>query len=54
MKVFLLSSIMLLTACEALTIAGSSSPSDNVDVSVGTTITKDGIRPRGSVRVGLF
>lgn len=44
-----------LGACDALTIAGSNRVSDNVAVSVGTTITDEGVqRPRGSVTVGLF
>lgn len=44
-----------LCACDAVTIAGSNRISDNVAVSVGTTITDEGVqKPRGKLTVGLF
>ncbi len=46
---------IILAGCDALTIAGSSRVSDNVGVSVGTTITDEGVsKPRGKLTVGLF
>lgn len=45
----------MLSGCDALTIGTSGKLADNVGVSVGTTITDEGVqRPRGSVTVGLF
>jgi len=47
--------LLTLGACDALTIAGSNRVSDNVAVSVGTTITDEGIqKPRGKMTIGLF
>jgi len=47
--------MLSLGACDAVTIAGSNRISDNVAVSVGTTITDEGVqRPRGKMTVGLF
>lgn len=55
MKAGLFLAVCLLAGCEALTIAGTTRPSDNVAVSVGTTITPDGVsRPSGTMKVGLF
>jgi len=51
----LICSVLALTACDALTIATTTRPSDNVAVSMGTTITKEGVsKPTGQVKVGLF
>ncbi len=47
--------LVSLGGCEALTISGSNRISDNVAVSVGTTITGEGVqKPSGKVTVGLF
>jgi hypothetical protein len=54
-KLIAISALIALSACDALTIAGSNRISDNVAVSVGTTITDEGVqRPRGKLTVGLF
>lgn len=47
--------IGFLAGCEAITLAGSSRVSDNVAVSVGTTVTPEGVqKPSGKVTVGIF
>ena len=44
-----------LAGCDALTIGASSRVGDNAAVSLGTTITEDGVsKPRGKVTVGIF
>ncbi len=53
-RVCLLIAALALSGCDALTIGGSSRVSDNVAVNVGTTITENGIKPRGKLTVGLF
>ncbi len=55
LRILSLSAVLALGACDALTIAGSSRVSDNVGLSVGTTITDEGIqKPRGKMTIGLF
>ena len=50
-----LTALVGLCSCDTLTLGGSSRVSDNVAVSVGTTITDKGVaRPRGKLTVGLF
>jgi len=55
MRILMIALVVLIAGCDALTIATKSRISDNVGVSVGTTITEEGIsRPTGKVTVGLF
>jgi len=53
-RLLLVLGVLALCACDSLTIAGSNKVSDNVAVSLGTTITENGVKPRGSLTVGLF
>ena len=54
-RVMAISALLTLCACDAFTIAGSSKVSDNVAVSLGTTITDEGVqKPRGKMTIGLF
>lgn len=54
MRIVLIGLLLGTAACDQLTLAGTTRPSDNVAVSVGTTITENGVKPRGKVTIGLF
>ena len=55
LRLFAAIALISLSNCDSLTIGGGGRLSDNVGLSVGTTITDEGVsKPRGKLTVGLF
>lgn len=46
--------IVWVSGCTSLSLSGVARPAKNVDVSVGTVLTPQGVRNNGAVRFELF
>lgn len=46
--------LVLVSGCTSLSLSGVASPTDNVDINVGTVLTPGGVRNNGSVLFKLF